>query len=154
MVGVRIAGPADIDSCVRVLESLPEYFTPDTHDDLRARFDECMVFVAVDAGEVIGVAMLQPQYSSGEIYYAGVVPSRQREGIGRQVITALLDAADVAVVEVKTLDASSDYAPYVGTRSFWEAMGFVQIDCIDPLPGWQPGNPSAIYVCALRPTRT
>jgi len=29
----------------------------------------------------------------------------------------------------------------------------VQVDTIDPLPGWQPGNPSAIYVAALGPTR-
>lgn len=28
-------------------------------------------------------------------------------------------------------------------------MGFVQIDCIDPLPGWQPRNPSAIHVLPL-----
>jgi hypothetical protein len=31
--------------------------------------------------------------------------------------------------------------------------GFVQVDMIDPLPGWEPGNPAAIYVAALRPTR-
>ena len=31
--------------------------------------------------------------------------------------------------------------------------GVHQIDCIDPLPGWQPGNPSAIYAAALRATR-
>ena len=31
--------------------------------------------------------------------------------------------------------------------------GFVHIDTIDPLPGWEPGNPAAIYVAALRPTR-
>jgi hypothetical protein len=59
----------------------------------------------------------------------------------------------VAVVEVKTLDASSDYEPYVATRAFWERSGFHQIDCIDPLPGWQPGSPSAIYVAALIATR-
>jgi hypothetical protein len=27
------------------------------------------------------------------------------------------------------------------------------VDTIDPLPGWEPGNPAAIYVAALRPTR-
>jgi hypothetical protein len=55
------------------------------------------------------------------------------------------------MVEVKTLDASSGYEPYVATRAFWERRGFVQIDCIDPLPGWDHGNPSAIYARALRP---
>jgi hypothetical protein len=27
------------------------------------------------------------------------------------------------------------------------------VDTIDPLPEWPPGNPAAIYVAALRPTR-
>ncbi len=65
---------------------------------------------------------------------------------------AELLAEGVAVVEVKTLDASVDYAPYEATRGFWEARGFVQVDTIDPPPGWQPGNRAAVYVAALRPT--
>jgi hypothetical protein len=32
----------------------------------------------------------------------------------------------VQVVEVKTLDASAGYEPYIATRSFWEARGFVR----------------------------
>lgn len=136
-----------------MLAGLPDHFTPDTHDDLRERFASCTVLVASDDDEIVGCVLLQPRYSSAEIYYAGVIPERQRSGIGRRMIEMLLDETEVPVVEVKTLDASSGYEPYVATRKFWEAMGFVQIDCIDPLPGWQPGNPSAIYVCALRPTR-
>ena len=34
------------------------------------------------------------------------------------------------------LDRSSGYRPYEATRAFWEHNGFVQIDTIDPLPGW------------------
>ena len=48
---------------------------------------------------------------------------------------------------------SSGYRPYEATRAFWERNGFVHVDTIDPLPGWEPGNPAAIYVAALRPTR-
>jgi GNAT superfamily N-acetyltransferase len=153
LVTIRVANDDDIEACVSVLAALPQYFTPDTHDDLRGRFADCIVYVADDDGEVIGMAMLQPQYAAAEIYYAGVLPSRHREGIGRRIISTMLEATDLPVIEVKTLDASAGYEPYVATRAFWEAMGFVQIDCIDPLPGWQPGNPSAIYVCAARPTR-
>jgi hypothetical protein len=51
------------------------------------------------------------------------------------------------------LDRSSGYRPYEATRAFWEHNGFVQIDTIDPLPGWPPGNPAAIYVAAVRPPR-
>jgi hypothetical protein len=47
----------------------------------------------------------------------------------------------------------SGYRPYEATWAFWERNGFVHIDTIDPLPGWEPGNPAAIYVAALCPTR-
>lgn len=66
----------------------------------------------------------------------------------RRCRSPLLQRA-LGAIEVKTLDGSSGYEPDIGTRAFWEHMGFVQIDCIDPLPGWQPGNPSAIYVLPL-----
>jgi N-acetylglutamate synthase-like GNAT family acetyltransferase len=152
VVQIRRAGGGDVDACVAVLAALPEHFTPDTHEDLRARFGSSTVYVAVDGGAVVGCVALQPQYAGAEIHYAAVHPGRRREGIGRQLVARLLAETDLPVIEVKTLDASSAYEPYVATRAFWEAIGFVQIDCIDPLPGWQPGNPSAIYVCALRPT--
>jgi hypothetical protein len=64
-----------------------------------------------------------------------------------------LATAGISVVEAKTLDLSSGYRPYEATRAFWERNGFVQVDTIDPLPGWQPGNPAAIYVAAIRQTR-
>jgi hypothetical protein len=56
-------------------------------------------------------------------------------------------------VTVKTLDSSAGYAPYEATRAFYEHNGFVHVDTIDPLPGWPPGNPAAIYAAAIRPTR-
>jgi hypothetical protein len=57
------------------------------------------------------------------------------------------------VVTVKTLDSSAGYAPYEATRAFYEHNGFVYVDTIDPLPGWPPGNPPAIYAAAIRLTR-
>ena len=52
----------------------------------------------------------------------------------------------------RLLIPTAGYEPYISTRAFWEGRGFVQIDCIDPLPGWDLGNPSAIYVRALAST--
>jgi GNAT superfamily N-acetyltransferase len=93
---------------------------------------------------------------AAEITYAAVLRERQGAGVGTALVDeaiAALAADGVALVEVKTLDASAGYHPYEATRAFWEARGFRQIDRIDPLPGWQPGNPAAIYVAALGPTR-
>ena len=77
-------------------------------------------------------------------------------GHGTRLLGHILDhlaAAGISVVEAKTLDRSSGYRPYEATLAFWERNGFIHIDTIDPLPDWPPGNPAAIYVAAVRPTR-
>jgi ribosomal protein S18 acetylase RimI-like enzyme len=92
---------------------------------------------------------------SAEITYAAVAPERRRQGLGSALLRAILDDLaqdDIALVEVKTLDTSAGYEPDVATGAFWERHHFVQIDRIDPLPGWQLGNPAAIYVLALTAT--
>jgi GNAT superfamily N-acetyltransferase len=136
---------------------LPEYFTADTHAQMRAAVSEHPVWVAVDGDCLEGVVSVERRYLiSAEIVIAAVLPERQRAGIGTQLVDHALDflgAEGVMLVEAKTLDASAGYEPYVATRSFWERRGFVQVDCIDPLPGWEPGNPAALYVAALSATR-
>jgi GNAT superfamily N-acetyltransferase len=159
MVGlmlVRPALPSDADACVGLLALLPEYFSPSTHDEVRHGIDEHMTLVADDGGDVVGLIVIERRHArSAEITYAAVHPAHQAQGVGSLLLAAALSqlrAEGVAVVEVKTLDASAGYEPYVSIRAFWERRGFVQIDCIDPLPGWDPGNPSAIYVRALAAT--
>ena len=157
MTTIRMVEPADADVCVEVLAELPEFFTPDTHDDVRAGVVKGRGWVAVDGDSVVGFVLVEMRFpASAEVTYAAVRPTRRRSGIGTALIDVVLSELarlGVAVVEVKTLDASAGYEPYVATRAFWENCGFRQIDCIDPLPGWQPGNPSAIYVAALSATR-
>jgi ribosomal protein S18 acetylase RimI-like enzyme len=105
----------------------------------------------------VGFAIAEPRGArAAEITWAAVKREHQNNGHGRELIEHALDELaheGVLLVEVKTLDASANYEPYEATRAFWEHRGFVQIDMIDPLPGWQPGNPSAIYVASLAPTR-
>jgi GNAT superfamily N-acetyltransferase len=157
VIDIRRATRQDADACVQILERLPEYFTPDTHEQMRAAVSEHLVWVAVDTDSIEGVIFVERRYpTSAEIVIAAVTPARQRAAIGTRLVDEALDylrAEGVVLVEVKTLDASAGYEPYVATRAFWERRGFVQIDCIDPLPGWQPGNPSALYVAALGTTR-
>jgi GNAT superfamily N-acetyltransferase len=150
---IRPAGCEDIDSCVSVLAALPEYFTPSTHDEVRRDLADNPSWVAIDDGQVIGFLLAPRRFTAGaEITFAAVEPSRRNGGIGAALVErCLLDlaAAGVSIVEVKTLDGSASYEPYIATRAFWERRGFVQIDCIDPLPGWDQGNPAAIYVRAI-----
>ncbi len=156
MIAIRRATREDADACVEILARLPEYFTDDTHAQMRAAVSEHLVWVAVDGDCTAGVVFVERRYLiSAEIMIAAVLPERHGVGIGTQLVDHVLDylrAEGVMLVEAKTLDASAGYEPYVATRSFWERRGFVQVDCIDPLPGWEPGNPAALYVAALTAT--
>jgi ribosomal protein S18 acetylase RimI-like enzyme len=153
---VRVAEAADASACAAVLAALPDFFTPDTHAQVAPAIEEHRGWVVVEDGAVVGFLIAETRYDeSAEITFAAVVPDRRGSGLGTALVNEAMTALardGIKVVEVKTLDASSNYEPYVATRGFWAARGFRQIDCIDPLPGWQPGNPSAIYVAALAPT--
>lgn len=156
MTTIRRATSNDSDACIAVLASLPNFFTPDTHAEARAALDEHPCWVALETDSITGFLIAESRsHASAEITYAAVVPQLHRHGIGAGLVAHAFEhlrEQGVTLVEVKTLDESSGYEPYVATRAFWERMGFVQVDCIDPLPGWQPGNPSAIYVAAIAAT--
>lgn len=155
MVQIRTARTEDVDSCITVLAALPDFFTPSTHDDLRRDLEVGFAWVAEEDGAVVGFVVAPRRFdAAAEITFAAVVPDRRNKGVGTALVKqalAALESDGVVIVEVKTLDASANYEPYVATRAFWERRGFIQIDRIDPLPGWEPGNPSAIYVRAIRP---
>lgn len=153
---VRPRVPDDLEACLGIVRSLPEFFTADVLGTIRSDFGQHQSWVADDA-EVVGFAIVDRRSSTAaEILWAAVHRDRRGTGIGTLLIEHVLDALagnGVLIVEAKTLDRSADYGPYESTRAFWERRGFVQIDRIDPMPGWQSGNPCALYVAALTATR-
>jgi ribosomal protein S18 acetylase RimI-like enzyme len=140
-----------------IIRGLPDYFTDDVAEKVNMDAPNNDGWVLVDSDNVVGFALVKRRSAAGaEILWMAIDSNRRGMGEGTILLNHVLDdlASDgVKVVEVKTLDSSAEYQPYEATRAFWERRGFVQVDTIDPLPGWQPGNPSAIYVAALRPTR-
>ena len=145
----------DIPAVVAVIEGLPDYFTDDVPAKIErdARSHDAWVVTEWIGGRYCrGGPEIQWR---AEILWMAVDAGSRGRGLGTQLlqhVLARLATAGVSVVEAKTLDASSGYQPYEATRAFWERNGFVQVDTIDPLPDWPPGNPAAIYVAALRAT--
>jgi ribosomal protein S18 acetylase RimI-like enzyme len=157
MLAVRRFEARDASAAAAIIRRLPDYFT----DDVPAKVDQDVArheaWVLTDSGTVAGFVVAARKSAAGaEILWIAVDAARRGCGHGTRLLSHVLDhlaAAGISVVEVKTLDRSSGYRPYEATRAFWERNGFVHLDTIDPLPGWQPGSPAAIYVAALRPTR-
>ncbi|HEY2641767.1 MAG TPA: GNAT family N-acetyltransferase [Streptosporangiaceae bacterium] len=157
MPAVRRLVGADLPALMRILRGLPEYFTSGVPGQVERDAAVHDGWVVTDSGEVAGFAVAARRPPGGaEILWIAVDPARRGHGLGTELLDWVLGelAADgVSVVEAKTLDQSAGYQPYEATRAFWEHRGFIQVDMIDPLPGWEPGNPAAIYIAALRPTR-
>src|SRR5690242_8186589 len=157
MPAVRRFVAGDAPAVTAIIRGLPDYFTDDVPAKAERDAADHEAWVITDSGTVAGFAIAARKSPGGaEILWIAVDAARRGHGQGTRLLGHVLDdlaAAGVSVVEAKTLDASSGYQPYEATRAFWERNGFVQVDTIDPLPGWQPGNPAAIYVAALRPTR-
>jgi GNAT superfamily N-acetyltransferase len=157
MASVRAAGAQDALRCAAIVTGLPDFFTDDVPDKVRSDLHDHGGWVIDDGGDVVGFAVVQRRgRSAAEILWAAVATDRRGAGLGARLIDHVLDelgADGVQIVEVKSLDPSAGYAPYDATRAFWLARGFIQLDTIDPLPGWPPGNAAAILAVALAPTR-
>lgn len=148
MVSIRNALGADVEGCIGVLTELPDYFTSDTHEHVRASMPSDPAWVALDEeteGGIIGFVLAERRYpTAAEITFAAVRPLRRGAGIGTQLVERALHdltEAGVQLVEVKTLDASAGYEPYVATRSFWERRGFVQNRLHRPVARLATGQP-------------
>ena len=106
-----------------------------------------------DDGDVAGFVSIDehgPKVS--ELGWFAVRDDRQGEGIGTRLLAAVYDdrrAADVELLTVKTLADTVEDENYARTRAFYEKEGFLHVETIDPFPGWDPGNPCAIYVKPL-----
>ena len=157
MIAVRRFEARDAPAAVAIIRGLPDYFTEDVPEKLERDAAGHEAWVLTDSGTVAGVAVAARKSPGGaEILWIAIDAAKRGHGHGTRLLGHVIDhlaAAGVSVVEAKTLDSSSGYQPYEATRAFWERNGFVHVDTIDPLPDWQPGNPAAIYVAAIRPTR-
>ena len=157
MASIRAATAEDAVTCAAIAAGLSDFFTDDVPDKVRSDLRDHGGWVIDDEDGVVGFAVVQRRgMRAAEILWAAVAAHRPGAGRGARLVNpgvAEVSADGVQIVEVKTLDSSAGYAPYDGTRAFWLGRGFIQLDTIDPLPGWPPGNPAAILALAVAPTR-
>jgi GNAT superfamily N-acetyltransferase len=157
MPRVRRSTPDDLPHYQAIVRSLPNYFTDDVPDKIGHGLEAHDGWAVTDGGIVVGFTIVERRSSQvAELLWMAVEDDRRHRGFGTFLLNFVLRALaseGVELIEAKTLDRSANYEPYRATRAFWEGHGFVHIDTIDPLPGWQPGNPAAIYVRSLGSTR-
>jgi ribosomal protein S18 acetylase RimI-like enzyme len=150
---IRISNtPGDADACTSIVRDLPEHFDDHALEQTPLDVRRHGAWLLEDAGRLVSFLVAERRGRVAEILWIATHPDAQRRGHGTHLLEhalARLQDEGVVLVEVKTLDASADYEPYEATRRFYERIGFVHLDTIDPYAAWEPGNPCAIYVAPL-----
>ncbi len=151
---VLIKGDANIaEECVKIAGTLPDYFTDSGVVNLVQDVKKHQLFAAIDSGRVIGFIVVAEKYAQvAEILWLAVKRELQHKGYGSALIehaSIVLKKKGIRLLEVKTLAPQAGYQPYEATRRFYDKNGFMLTEVIDPYPGWEPGNPRALYVKIL-----
>jgi ribosomal protein S18 acetylase RimI-like enzyme len=131
---------ADQAAVVRLAAKLGEWFTADGVREIATDLRYQPGFVAETDGQIVGFVVISVYEAKGRISWLGVQQDRQRLGIGRRLVGAVVNrmAGDgIKEVFVDTLGDSVDYEPYARTRAFYRALGFTDHQRI-----MQPGNES------------
>ena len=105
----------------RVFPDDPPHNAPAKVFDAKLAMDDGMLFVAADAGSVIGTAMAGYDGHRGWLYTVAVSPGHRRRGIGtalvRHAVGALRSAGCTKVnLQIRAANAA--------VRGFWESLGF------------------------------
>ncbi len=113
-----------------VMYQLPLWFSPPEDIDYKAKTHRNYPFFAVlDQGQPVAFAAVKIHNPyTADIYNIGVLEPYHHQGLGHQLMQAILDwcaKENFVFLTVKTLDESADYPPYDGTRAFYRKEGFL-----------------------------
>lgn len=129
----------DFPHVLSVAVALPQWFTKGGIESIRKDIPFQSGLVAIDGGAIVGFLTFFVNQGAATIGWMGVLPYRQRDGIGTSLMNALkarLAEIGVKKIFVSTLGDSVDYEPYARTRSFYRKSGFVDFQKIE-----HPNNP-------------
>ena len=142
-----------IEACCSIAKGLSEYFTENAVETMSKDMKKHLLYIAADLAEVVGFMAINCKNNHvAEISWAAVELEHQHQGIGSALIDYIINdlkSQGIRLLQVKTLSEDVKYPPYEITRRFYEKMGFIHIETIDPYPGWETNNPCAIYVKIL-----
>jgi N-acetylglutamate synthase-like GNAT family acetyltransferase len=136
----------------RLTAGLPQWFGLPASNAKYAMLAETLDgYIAEWDGARRGLLLLKyHSQTSAEIYWIGVDPACHRKGVGRTLMKAAIEDAcrqGVQYLFVATLHPDVDYEPFLRTRRFYKAMGFVYVHA-EHFPA-DPVNPIAYYLKQL-----
>lgn len=140
----------DIDTCMELVQSLPDFFTKKSHGEIKKSLTQDTFFTAQNAHTLLGFCCIKKKDRAVyEILWLAVDTKMQRKKIGTTLVHKVLDYMEkrgARYVFVKTLARTRKNDTYKAARKFYEGLGFTLLISVDPFPSWDAGNPCALYV--------
>jgi ribosomal protein S18 acetylase RimI-like enzyme len=136
----------------RLTAALPEWFGQPASNAKYATLAEFLDgYVIEKGGQRCGLLLFKYHSPiSAEVYWLGIDPSYHRQGVGRSLMAAAITDArtrGVRYLFVATLHPDVKSEPFLRTRRFYEALGFVYAH-EEHLPD-ESANPIANYLKEL-----
>jgi N-acetylglutamate synthase-like GNAT family acetyltransferase len=142
-----------VPACLSIAEQLPQYFTSKAIQTMAEDLKAQELYIAKESGQIFGFITYHKKNSEKvELSWLAVHPKHHHKSVGTKLVEhvlAILKAQEVKEIIVKTLAKEANYPPYDITRNFFEKLGFIHQETIDPYPDWEPGNPCAVYIKTL-----
>ena len=138
----------DAEEAFLIASKLPDFFNEDGLRKIKEDTKNHILYGAYLEGNMVGfVTYVEINSDAVEMSWLGVLPEKQKNGIGKKLVTQSLRemSSTYKVCEVKTLSETDPYEPYKNTRAFYKCLGFIPIETIHPYPGWGD-NPCQIFI--------
>ena len=146
---IEIRKTDEFKKALEIAKNLPDYFTQQGLDMIENEMPKHSVWGAYDGDNLVGcVSYKKLNEFSIDMTWLFVAPEFHGKNIGTTLVTQSLlkEGRDVKVCQVKTLAETVEDEGYARTRKFYQKVGFVPIQIVDPYPGWGPENPCQIMV--------
>jgi N-acetylglutamate synthase-like GNAT family acetyltransferase len=144
----------EITECLRIIKELPDFFLPSSHNVIEEDLSKHDVYVHRNGKKIEGfIAIKGMNNAVPEISWMAVSPEKKRSGIGSALlgyVEKYLLKKEKQLLKVKTLARQAGDKDYEATQNFYERYGFIEVEVIDPYPGWAPGNPCAVYIKVIK----
>ena len=126
-ITLRSLEGSDFVEVMEIVRALPQWFseTGIKHIEIDLKYQRGLVATKDD--RIIGFFTFYVYEGQAQLAWIGVLPEFHRQGIGRLLLTALIETLKtdgIGLLKVNTLGDSVDYSPYEFTRAFYSSLGF------------------------------
>lgn len=127
MIEIRQAKAHNFVDVEIIVKELPQWFTQGGIESIRKDLHFQKTLLAKQNDKILGFITYYSSQGNGHIGWMGVLPTAHRKGIGRALISELIQdfkSQGITSIYVSTLGDTVEYPPYAETRAFYRAVGF------------------------------